>query len=93
MLLRMRRPCVPGNPKRRIPLTKRETDVVKLLVEGLSNREMAGQLRLTEHTVSNHLFRIYQKLGISTRVDTDEELLRQQYRLTPAESAVAIGEQ
>jgi DNA-binding NarL/FixJ family response regulator len=62
-------PLRTGDPKRRAPLTKRETDLVKLVVEGLSNREMADQLRLTEHTVSNYLFRIYQKLGISTRVE------------------------
>ena len=62
-------PLRTGDPKRRAPLTKRETDVVKLVVEGSSNREMADQLRLTEHTVSNYLFRIYQKLGISTRVE------------------------
>jgi two-component system nitrate/nitrite response regulator NarL len=62
-------PLRTGDPKRRAPLTKRESDVVKLVVEGLSNREMADQLRLAEQTVSNYLFRIYQKLGISTRVE------------------------
>jgi two-component system nitrate/nitrite response regulator NarL len=50
-------------------LTKREEDVVKLVVEGLSNRETAQKLGLTEHTVSNYLFRIYEKLGISGRVE------------------------
>jgi DNA-binding NarL/FixJ family response regulator len=50
-------------------LTKREEDVVKLVVEGLSNREAAQQLGLTEHTVSNYLVRIYEKLGISSRVE------------------------
>jgi DNA-binding NarL/FixJ family response regulator len=50
-------------------LTKREEDVVKLVVEGLSNRESAHKLGLTEHTVSNYLFKIYEKLGISSRVE------------------------
>jgi DNA-binding NarL/FixJ family response regulator len=50
-------------------LTKRETDVVKLVVDGHSNRDVAEKLGLTEHTVSNYLFRIYEKLGISSRVE------------------------
>jgi DNA-binding NarL/FixJ family response regulator len=50
-------------------LTKRERDVVKLVVEGYTNREAAEKLGLTEHTISNYLFRTYEKLGISSRVE------------------------
>lgn len=50
-------------------LTKREEDVVRQVAEGLSNREIAGQLKLSEHTVKNYLFRIFDKLGISSRVE------------------------
>jgi DNA-binding NarL/FixJ family response regulator len=50
-------------------LTKREEDVVKFVVQGFSNRETGQKLGLTEHTVSNYLFRIYDKLGISSRVE------------------------
>jgi DNA-binding NarL/FixJ family response regulator len=50
-------------------LTKRESDVVRFVVEGHTNREAADKLGLTEHTVSNYLFRIYEKLGISSRVE------------------------
>jgi two-component system nitrate/nitrite response regulator NarL len=50
-------------------LTRREDDVVKQVAEGLSNREVAHKLGLAEHTVSNYLFRIYEKLGISSRVE------------------------
>ena len=57
------------DPNRRNPLTKRESDVVHLVVDGLSNREVGNKLGLTEHTVSNYLFRIYEKLGISSRVE------------------------
>ena len=39
------------------------------MVDGLSNREVAVKLGLSEHTVSNYLFRIYNKLGISSRVE------------------------
>ena len=50
-------------------LTKREKDVVRLVVEGYTNRQAAEKLGLTEHTVSNYLFRTYEKLGISSRVE------------------------
>jgi two-component system nitrate/nitrite response regulator NarL len=57
------------NSQGRVVLTKREIDVVKLVVDGCTNRDVAQKLILTEHTVSNYLFRIYDKLGISSRVE------------------------
>src|ERR1700689_620860 len=50
-------------------LSARETDVVRCVAEGLSNREIARRLKLTEHTVKNYLFRIFDKLGVSSRVE------------------------
>lgn len=50
-------------------LSKREQDVVRCVAEGLSNREIASSLGLTEHTVKNYLFRIFDKLGVSSRVE------------------------
>lgn len=50
-------------------LSARELDVVGCLAEGLSNREIAHRLTLTEHTVKNYLFRIFDKLGVSSRVE------------------------
>lgn len=50
-------------------LSKREGQVVGLVVDGLTNREVAAKLGIVEHTVSNYLFRIYNKLGISSRVE------------------------
>lgn len=50
-------------------LTKREQEIVPLVANGLTNREMSAQLGVSEHTVKNHLFRIYEKLGISSRVE------------------------
>jgi DNA-binding NarL/FixJ family response regulator len=57
------------NSEGRRLLTRREDDVVRLVADGLSNRDVAQKLGLTEHTVSNYLFRIYEKLGISSRVE------------------------
>jgi two-component system nitrate/nitrite response regulator NarL len=51
------------------PLSARESDVVKCVAEGLTNREIAQRLKLTEHTVKNYLFRIFDKLGVSSRVE------------------------
>jgi DNA-binding NarL/FixJ family response regulator len=50
-------------------VTPREEQVVALVAEGLSNREIARELALSEHTVKKYLFRIFDKLGISTRVE------------------------
>lgn len=50
-------------------LTNREQQVVSLVVDGLNNREISEQLHLSEHTVKNHLFHIFEKLGISSRVE------------------------
>jgi two-component system, NarL family, nitrate/nitrite response regulator NarL len=50
-------------------LSKREQDVVRCVAEGLSNREIAARLKLTEHTVKNYLFRIFDKLNVSSRVE------------------------
>ena len=50
-------------------LSKREKEIVHSLAEGLTNREIAEQLSLSQHTVKNYLFRIFDKLGVSSRVE------------------------
>ena len=50
-------------------LTKRERDVSRLVAEGLTNREISNQLGLSEHTVRNYLLKVFDKLGVSTRVE------------------------
>lgn len=50
-------------------LSKRELEVVRYLAQGLTNREIAEKLGLSQHTVKNYLFRIFDKLGVSSRVE------------------------
>jgi DNA-binding NarL/FixJ family response regulator len=50
-------------------LTYREEQVVALVADGLSNRDVAMELGLSEHTVKKYMFRIFDKLGISNRVE------------------------
>lgn len=57
------------NSEGRNLLTPREEQVVALVAEGLSNHEIARELNLSHHTIKKYLFRIFEKLGISTRVE------------------------
>jgi two-component system, NarL family, nitrate/nitrite response regulator NarL len=50
-------------------LSKRELEVVRCLSEGLTNREIAGRLGLSQHTIKNYLFRVFDKLGVSSRLE------------------------
>jgi len=50
-------------------VTKREQQIVPLVAQGLTNKEISSRLGVSEHTIKNHLFRIYEKLGISSRVE------------------------
>jgi DNA-binding NarL/FixJ family response regulator len=72
-----RRPIriVSSNGKRL--LTEREEEVASLIVDGLTNRQVADALGLRVHTVGNYLSTIYEKLGISTRVELVLYLLHQ----------------
>jgi len=49
------------------PLTRRETEVLRLVAAGLSNREIAGSLVLSEHTIHRHIANLLRKLGQSSR--------------------------
>ena len=55
--------------KRLTPLSAREKEVVRCLIEGLTNREIGQTLGLSQHTVKNYIFKIFDKLGVSNRVE------------------------
>ncbi|MFF5160924.1 LuxR C-terminal-related transcriptional regulator [Streptomyces sp. NPDC000348] len=56
-------------PDRTAPLTRREREVAALAAGGLSNRDIAERLVVSVRTVENHLYRVYEKLGITARSD------------------------
>lgn len=66
--------------KGRYLLAHREDEVANLVAEGMTNREVAQKLGVAEHTVGNYLFRIYEKLGISSRVELVLYVLKQSRR-------------
>jgi DNA-binding CsgD family transcriptional regulator len=49
------------------PLTAREREVADLAARGLSDRDIAARLHLSERTVQSHLYRSYRKLGVTSR--------------------------
>lgn len=57
-------PVIPGNE-----LTEREREVLKAMVEGLNNQEIAKKLVISLGTVKFHISNIFQKLGVNSRVE------------------------
>jgi DNA-binding NarL/FixJ family response regulator len=48
-------------------LSKRQTQLIAMLDKGMSNREIATQLEISEHTVKVHLWRLFRRLGVKSR--------------------------
>jgi DNA-binding CsgD family transcriptional regulator len=63
---------------RDLGLSKREAEVMRLLVEGLSSVAVAGRLSISPHTARHHVASIYEKLGVSSRAAAVAAVLRAQ---------------
>jgi len=57
-------------------LSQRESDVLKLIAEGLANKQISARLHLSEKTVKNHVSRIFSKLNISARTQAAVHAIR-----------------
>ncbi|CAM4023166.1 response regulator transcription factor [Nocardiopsis rhodophaea] len=57
----------PNHRPGHLGLTQREAEILNLIAKGLTNRQIAGQLFLTEKTVKNHVNRIFAKLQVTSR--------------------------
>lgn len=67
-------------------LSKREEQITVLVAEGYSNREISERLALSEHTIKNYLFRVFEKLGVTTRVGLTLYALKNKAARTKLES-------
>jgi NarL family two-component system response regulator LiaR len=67
--------AIPGVPKE--PLTDRETEILKLVAQGLTNHEIADRLIIAERTVSTHVSNILSKLGLENRTQAALYALRE----------------
>ena len=58
-----------GKSRERSPLSQREREIVSLVAQGYKNKEMAEKMFISEQTVKNHLHNIFDKLGVSDRLE------------------------
>jgi len=58
-----------GKNRERSPLSTREREIVALVAQGYKNKEMAEKMFISEQTVKNHLHNIFDKLGVSDRLE------------------------
>jgi two-component system, NarL family, nitrate/nitrite response regulator NarL len=60
---------MPSRERERSPLSQREREIVALVAQGFKNKEMAEKMFISEQTVKNHLHNIFDKLGVSDRLE------------------------
>jgi ATP/maltotriose-dependent transcriptional regulator MalT len=75
-------PFVPDESKRdSLGITRREMEILELVAQGMSNREIAGKLYVSENTVKTHCSRAFDKLGAKRR--TQAVQLGKEFGLLP----------
>jgi DNA-binding NarL/FixJ family response regulator len=80
LLKDLKEPAAPRR-KEKFGLTPRELDIVSAIVAGASNRTIATQFSISEQTVKNHLSSIFDKMGVSTRLELALKAVK--YHLSP----------
>jgi DNA-binding NarL/FixJ family response regulator len=78
----------PPTPKqRKFGLTPRELEIVSAVVAGYTNKDIAAHYKISEDTVKHHLSNIFDKLGVSTRLELALFAVHQDLPLVPLEQA------
>lgn len=62
-------PFIDRSRRRQIELTKRETEILRLLIQGMTTRSIAEHLILSRHTVRNHIANLLLKLGAHSKLE------------------------
>jgi DNA-binding NarL/FixJ family response regulator len=83
-------PQANGKDRQRSPLSTREKQIVSLVARGFRNKEMAEKLFISEQTVKNHLHNIFDKLGISDRLELALYAVHNGLHLSRKESEEAV---
>ncbi len=81
---------VPGEPaqaRRGVSLTPREREIVSYLRQGMRNKQIAGEMGITEGTVKIYLFRLFHKLGVRNRFELARCATGEQLQMASAPSA------
>src|SRR5580693_4790406 len=71
-----------GKSRERSPLSAREREIVALVAQGYKNKEMAEKMFISEQTVKNHLHNIFDKLGVSDRLELALDAIHKGLQLT-----------
>jgi DNA-binding NarL/FixJ family response regulator len=72
-----------SQPRRRVSLTPREREIVSFLRQGMRNKQIAGEMGITEGTVKIYLFRLFHKLGVRNRFELARCGMPDQLQITP----------
>ena len=69
VLARLRSPQQASTEERPVPLSDTQLEIVRLISSGLSNREIAARVHLSENTIKSHVQEVFRKLGVDNRVE------------------------
>jgi DNA-binding NarL/FixJ family response regulator len=75
--------AVPDYEEWKEKLSSREAEIIELIIDGMSNKEIAFTLKIAEQTVKNYLTTIYDKLGVHGRTQIFKKVMEKQKHFSP----------
>lgn len=69
--------CKPIAPTNHVHLSPREEEIIRLIIKGLSNKEIAAVLEISQWTVATHLRRVFSKLDVCSRAEMVAKVLNE----------------